>query len=169
MGAVHHRIHPGEALGNRFLDAFLSFDPAELAEDAPQAPDLHEELYLQAVGARARATGSSIRSCEATFAVLVCTLEGSDALADALDFTYVDSFDIFVASDGEHPVGRLGSDRKHARLAHLTNTPTGIGSAHPELYEQGAVCDNFFGAGPSTPAACALAWLDAAPEYLQSG
>lgn len=150
-----------QAVGERFVDAFLSFDSEQLERVAGTARDLHEELYLQGFSAAANYAVTE-RGCEASVLRVNCTITGSDDIGAILGVTYTDGFSIEVAGDRTILAVVWSTD----------SAPEGVFDAYfewlqstqPELFQAGGACDGFFDRG-TTPEACGAAWLAAAASY----
>ena len=153
-----------EALGNSFLDAFLSFDGEALRDIGGPAKDLGSELYLQEFSASSNYVASD-RRCAPTVLRVTCTMVGSDDIAAALGgVTYTDTFVIEVSGDiirsvewstASEPAGVFDGF-----FAWLQTT-------QQEVFAAGGPCEGFFEGG-DTPGECALAFLDRVEDYLEA-
>lgn len=154
-----------EALGDRFLDAYLSLDAEQLEAVAGTASNLHEELYLQGYTATTNYIVMD-RSCQATILRVRCTLVGTDDIGAALGgVMYTDTFRLDVVGDAVQSVDWS-----------FDSTPLGVFDGYvdwlttnrADLFEAGGPCAGFFDGG-DTPGDCSLAWLAAVADYTASG
>lgn len=149
--------------GNAYVDALLSLDPDELDRVAGGDPNLYEDKYLQA-WLKALHYRLDARSCDVTRGRLNCALEGIDDLGEALGVSYVDGFAISVS--GERIVRIVWSTSADPQDV-FDDFQDWLRREQPELFAQSGACEGFFQRGP-TPEECALAWLAAAPAFVEA-
>ena len=149
--------------GNAYVDALLSLDPSRLELVAGGDPDVHEDLYLQG-WTTALNYRLAERSCDVARGRLACTMAGTDDLGDVLGVTYSDRFDISLS--GERIVRIIWSTSADPQ-AIFDDFQDWLRAQQPELFSQSGACANFFQRGATTPEECALAWLDAAPAFVE--
>ena len=149
--------------GNAYLDALLSLDPAELDRVAGGDRNLYEDKYLQ-VFTDVLNYETASRSCDVTAGRLVCTLEGTDDLADVLGLTYFDEFAIRVSG------GRIVDIKWSTATVPdgaLDDFQDWLRENQPDLFASDGDCFGLFKEeGLPTARACVQAWLDAAAAYV---
>ena len=166
------------AYSDQFTRSFAFLDAAEAAMDAFLAND--EDTLRTRLGPIA-APGSLIdlmawsdvlnyelmdRSpCTATTTTVTCVVTGRDDLMNAFGLVVTDTYEFaFTTLEGQSQI----LDVRWLPDGSLDDFAQWISEQFPEWYEIGGVCEGNFEGGP-TPGACALAWLGAADEYLDSG
>lgn len=149
--------------GNAYLDALLSLDPAELDRVAGGDPNLYEDKYLQ-VFTDVLNYEHATRECDVTARRLVCTMEGTDDLADVLGLTYFDEFAIRVTG------GRIVDIKWSTATVPdggIEDFQAWLRENQPDLFASDGDCFGLFKEeGLPTARACVRAWLDAAPAYV---
>lgn len=149
--------------GNAYLDALLSLDPAELDRVAGGDRNLYEDKYLQ-IFTEVLNYEHTTRDCDVTAGRLVCTMEGTDDLADVLGLTYIDEFAIRVTG------GRIVDIKWSTATVPdgaLEDFQDWLRENQPDLFAAGGDCVGLFKEeGLATARACVQAWLDAAPGYV---
>lgn len=147
-------------LGERFIDAFYSWQAENLQVLMAESTDTTAVLYYQGWAQAAHYAIALRRPCEELGGEVVCAITVTDDFGAALGYRATDTFRLQIANQRITHIAFSGDDPPI-----FTELQTWIQQQRPEVFT--GPCHNMF-AGGHTPGECARAVAQAARDFVNA-